>query len=71
MRNTITTTPWTKPTHANVHGTEAGYGGFRATIMAGSTVVASQHFATKGPGQKAVDTSYKEMKDWIAGFGVE
>ncbi len=61
---------WTKPTHAAVHATSMCFGGFRATIMAGKSVVASQHFSTKGWGQQHTDASYKAMKAWVAGFGV-
>ena len=59
-----------KATHANVHATEMCFGGFRATVMSGKTVVASCHFGSKGWGQQHVEDSWKSMKTWLAGFGV-
>ena len=60
----------TKATHANVHATSMCFGGFRATVMAGTRVVSSMHFPTKGWGQKLTDASYVSMKNWLAQFGV-
>ena len=62
--------PWTKPTHAIVEATSMCFGGFRATVMNGKTVVSSQHFATKGWGQNYVEKSYLKMKKWLADFGI-
>ena len=58
-------------THANVHATSMAFGGFRATVMNGKTVVASKHFKAKGWGKTHVNAAHAAMKKWIATFGVK
>ena len=57
-----------KAMHATVYGTELGYGGYRATIMAGKKAIVTKAFRSKGWGRSA--EAYAEMKTWLSTYGV-
>ncbi len=74
----MTTSAWTKATHANIEGTPGPTfgGGYRVRIMAGKRLLATCHFAcpvshrTWTKVLKGGDLAYAAAKKYCAGFGV-